>query len=134
MGSRNATARPKSDCEGEWKSKINGVREGRFHQLTFDSSGNLVTGKFEGKDIISGTCRGEGATHRLTLTRGDDNNTYVYTGLIKVLDVDIFEIRNGTRTTTPRVKPADAKPRGKDKDKDKDKFVEPEEWSAEKGT
>lgn len=128
-----------SDCEGEWKSKIKGVDEGRFYDLKVDGSGN-ITGKFEdlslkSKEIISGSCKKEGETHRLTLSRDDDDNTYDYTGLITDEGGGIFTVRpgDGTRSTSPKPRPLGANYE-EEKTDGKAPFDAPEDWVAEKGT
>lgn len=131
MNSPDVVANDKdSDCGGKWKSKIKGSEEGHFHDLKVDASGN-ITGKFEGKEIISGHCD-ETGSHRITLKREDANNTYDYSGKISPEGGNIFTAK-GTRTTTSKAKHAAARA-AYGETSDKEKLTDPEEWVAEKGT
>ena len=131
MDSQKANDTQTSDCSNKWKSKIKKVEEGHFHNLKVDASGN-ITGKFEGKDIISGRCEEpSGGEHRMTLKRDDDKNNYEYSGVITDLGSGNFECK-GTRTTSPKAKSLEEEKSRDDKDKDKDKDTDPEEWIAEK--
>lgn len=132
MSSRTDDVTTSSPCSGNWKSKVAGKDDKEFHHLKVDSSGN-ITGKHDGKEIISGRCDKQGNRHRITLKREDDKNVYEYSGLITDEGTDNFSILpgDGKRTPTPKAKPLEEKSRD-DKTKDKDKFTDPEEWVAEK--
>jgi hypothetical protein len=129
MSSRKTTATTASDCSGKWKSWVGGNEEAEFNLSV--SSGS-ITGDHGGKQILGGECEEpSGEPHHITLRReADAENIYEYKGRITPFGGGIFKVLpgDGKRKLKPKTKPAEEKTHGKDK------FVDPEEWTAEKGT
>ena len=106
MSSIDDTAAQAFQCGDTWESEVNGNPDGLFLNLVVDGSGSL-SGRHRAhggseRDIRGGRCeRLAGGSQRITITREDDDNVYVYTGDITSLGAGRFRA-NGTRTTTPK--------------------------------